>query len=45
MNQILIKKFYMLKDPHEAKYQLLTNKRESTGLKYFNDSKPFIEYT
>ena len=27
------------KDPCEAKYQLLINKRESTGLKYFNDLK------
>ena len=32
------------KDPYEAKYQLLIKKRESTGLKYFNDSKVFIEY-
>ena len=31
------------KDPNEAKYQLLINKRESTGLKYLNDSKAFIE--
>ena len=33
------------KDPYEAKYQLLINKRESTGLKYFNDLKAFIEYS
>ena len=33
------------KDPSEAKYQLLTNKRKNTGLKYFNDSKDFIEYS
>ena len=33
------------KDPYEAKYQSLINKRESTGLKHFNDSKPFIEYS
>ena len=33
------------KDPHEAKYQLLINKRESRGLKYLNDSKAFIEYS
>ena len=31
------------KDPYEAKYQLLINKRESTGLKYLSDSKAFIE--
>ena len=33
------------KDPYEAKYQLLINKRESTSLKYLNDSKAFIEYS
>ena len=33
------------KDPYEAKYQFLINKRESTGLKHFNDLKPFIEYS
>ena len=32
------------KDPHEAKYQSLVNKQESTGLKHFNDSKSSIEY-
>ena len=39
------KKILYAKDPYEAKYQLLINKRESTGLKYFNDSKAFIEYS
>ena len=33
------------KDPYEVKYQLLINKRETTGLKYLNDSKAFIEYS
>ena len=33
------------KDPYEAKYQLLINKRESTGLKHLNDSKAFTEYS
>ena len=33
------------KDPHEAKYRLLINKRESTGLRYLNDLKAFIEYS
>ena len=33
------------KNPYEAKYQLLTNKRESADLKYFNESKAFIEYS
>ena len=41
-----IDKIYLYaKDPYEAKYQLLINKRESTGLKYLNDSKAFIEYS
>ena len=39
---MLIKYIYA-KDPYEAKYQVLTNKRESTGLNYFNDPKSFIE--
>ena len=29
--------------PFEAKCQFLINKRKSTGLKYFNDAKAFIE--
>ena len=33
------------KDPYEAKYQFLINKRESIGLKHFNDPKAFIEYS
>ena len=33
------------KDPYEAKYRFLIKKRESTGLKHFNDSKAFIEYS
>ena len=32
-------------DPYETKYKLSINKRESTGLKYLNDSKAFIEYS
>ena len=41
-----IDKIYLyVKDPHKAKYQLLINKRESTWLKYLNDSKAFIEYS
>ena len=35
-----IDKIYLYaKDPYEAKYQLLINKRESIGIKYLNDSK------
>ena len=33
------------KDPYETKYQFLINKRESTGLRHFNDPKAFIEYS
>ena len=33
------------KDPSETKYRLLINKREIAGLKYFNDSKAFVEYS
>ena len=41
-NQLDIDKIYLCaKDPYEAKYQFLIKKRESTGLKYFNDPKAF----
>ena len=41
-----IDKIYLYaKDPYKVKYQFLINKRESTGLKHFNDSKAFIEYS
>ena len=41
-----IDKIYLYaKDLYEAKYQLLIRKQESTGLKYLNDSKAFIEYS
>ena len=44
--QPYIDKIYLYaKNPYEAKYQLLINKRESTGLKHFNDPKAFIEYS
>ena len=33
------------KDPYEAKYPFLINKRESVGSKCLNDSKSFIEYS
>ena len=39
------KLFLYAKGPYEVKCQLLINKRESTGIKYFNDSKAFIEYS
>ena len=45
-NQQDIHKIYLYaKDPYEDKYQYLINKRESVGLKYFNDPKAFIEYS
>ena len=41
-----IDKIYLYaKDLYETKYQFLINKRESTGLKHFNDPKAFIEYS
>ena len=33
------------KHPYEAKYQLLINKRETAGLKHFNDYNAFNEYS
>ena len=45
-NQQDIDKIYLYaKDPYEDKYQYLINKRESVGLKHFNDLKAFIEYS
>ena len=32
-------------DSYDAKFQLLINKRESTGSKHLNDSIEFIEYS
>ena len=45
-NQPDIDKIYLYaKDPYEAKYQYLINKREQVGLDRFNDPKAFIEYS
>ena len=45
-NEPGINKFYLYaKDPYKAIYQLLINKRENTGLKYFNNSNVFIKYS
>ena len=45
-NQPYIDDIYLYaKDPYEAKHQFLISKRESTGLKHFNDHKAFIEYS
>ena len=38
------KVYLFAKDPFKAKYQLLINKQESTGLRHFNDPKAVIEY-
>ena len=41
-----IDKIYLYaNDRYEAKYQFLIKQQESTGLKNFNDSKAFIEYS
>ena len=41
-----IDKIYLYaKDPDEAKYRFLIDKRESTCLKHLNDSKAFVEYS
>ena len=45
-NQPDIDKIYLYaKDPYEAKYQYLINKREKLELDHFNDPKAFIEYS
>ena len=45
-NQPDIDKTYLYaKDPYEYKYQFLIKKRESIGLKHFNDPKAFFKYS
>ena len=45
-NQPDIDKIHLYaKDPFEAKYQYLTNKREKVGLNHYDDPKAFIEYS
>ena len=44
-NQPDTDKYLYAKDPYEAKYQFLISKRESTGLKHFNDPKAFTDYS
>ena len=40
-----IDKIYLYaKDPYEAKYQYLINKREKIGLNRYDDPKAFMEY-
>ena len=45
-NQPDIDKIYLYaKDPYEAKYHFLINKRESMGSNHFNNPKAFTEYS
>ena len=45
-NQPDIDKIYLYaKDPYEAKYQYLINKREGVSINCFNDPKAFMEYS
>ena len=45
-NQLDIDKIYLYaKDPYEAEYQYLINKRKCVGINYFKDPKVFIEYS
>ena len=39
------KMYFYAKDPYEAKYQYLINKREDVGINHFKDPKAFIEYS
>ena len=41
----IYKMYLYAKHPYKSKYQLLISERESAGLKYFNDSKGFTEYS
>ena len=46
LNHPYIDKIYLYtKDPYEAKYQYLVNKREGVGINHFNDPKTFVEYS
>ena len=46
INQPDTDKIYLYaKDPSEAKYQHLINKREKVGISHFNDPKAFMEYS
>ena len=45
-NQPDIDKIYLYaKDPFEAKFQCLINKREKVGLNHYDDPKAFIKYS
>ena len=38
-------KYLYAKDPYEAKYKYLINKREGVGINHFKDLKAFIKYS
>ena len=40
-----MKIYLYAKNPNQAKYQLLINKQENSGLNHFNDFKALIEYS
>ena len=44
-HQIFHKIYLYAKEPCEAKYQYLINKREKVGLTHYDDPKAFIEYS
>ena len=45
-NQPDIDKIYLYaRDPYEAKYQYLINKREKVGLDHLDEHKAFMEYS
>ena len=45
-NQPDIDKIYLYaKDPYEAKYQYLINKREDVGINHFKNLKAFVDYS
>ena len=39
------KRSLITKDPYEARYQYLINKREGVGINHFKDLKAFVEYS
>ena len=43
--QDIDKIYFYAKDSYLSKKEFLINKRESIGIKHFNDSKGFIEYS
>ena len=45
-NEPVLDKIYLYaKGPYKTKYKILISERETSGLKFLNDSKAFIEYS